>query len=201
MPPANPNLTLAPLQDIEVAKFLVEDAEVGEWMLQGLPSDELSVQNGIMVTRASRYPVLIDPQGQGRIWLMNREEANQLKVTQLNDKFFRNHLEDCLTFGKPLLIENIEEDLDPLLDPILEKRLIKKGKSYIVALADKEVDFCETFKLFCTTRLPNPHYSPEMSAKVTVVDFTVTMAGLEDQLLGEFQMSSNLNLNFELNLD
>ncbi len=68
-----------------------------------------------------RYPVLVDPQGQGRLWLMNREEANQLKVTQLNDKMFRNHLEDCLTFGKPLLIENIEEELDPLLDAVLER--------------------------------------------------------------------------------
>jgi len=172
-------------QGIAVASFLVEESEIGEWMLQGLPSDELSVQNGIMVTRASRYPVLVDPQGQGRIWLMNREEANQLRVTQLNDKFFRNHLEDCLTFGKPMLIENIEEDLDPVLDPVLEKRLVKKGKSYIMPLADKEVDFCDTFKLFCTTRLPNPHYSPELSAKVTIVDFTVTMAGLEDQLLGK----------------
>jgi dynein heavy chain len=46
-----------------------------------------------MVTRATRYPVLVDPQGQGRTWIMHREEANQLKVTQLNDKLFRNHLE------------------------------------------------------------------------------------------------------------
>lgn len=61
--------------------------------LQGLPTDDLSVQNGIMVTRATRYPVLVDPQGQGRTWIMHREEANQLKVTQLNDKLFRNHLE------------------------------------------------------------------------------------------------------------
>lgn len=150
----------------QVTKFLVDDSEVGEWTLQGLPTDELSIQNGIMVTRASRYPVLVDPQGQGRIWIMNREEANQLKITQLNDKMFRNHLEDCLSFGKPLLLENIEEELDPVLDPVLERRLIKKGKSYVIPLADKEVDFTETFRLFCTTRLPNPHFTPELSAKV-----------------------------------
>ncbi len=70
-----------------------------------------------------------------------------------------------------------QEELDPVLDPVLERRLIKKGKSYIIALADKEVDFTDTFKLFFTTRLPNPHFTPELSAKVTVVDFTVTLAG------------------------
>ena len=73
--------------------------------LQGLPTDDLSVQNGIMVTRATRYPVLVDPQGQGRTWIMHREEANQLKVTQLNDKLFRNHLEVCCSMlHLPLLL-------------------------------------------------------------------------------------------------
>ena len=48
-------------------------------------------------------------------------------------------LQDCMSFGKPMLIENIEEELDPMLDPVLEKRLIKKGKSFIMPMADKEV--------------------------------------------------------------
>ena len=80
LPHAPPSSLHPPYPLPQVTKFLVDDSEVGEWTLQGLPTDELSVQNGIMVTRASRYPLLVDPQGQGRLWIMNREEANQLKV-------------------------------------------------------------------------------------------------------------------------
>jgi dynein heavy chain len=167
---------------------------VSRWNVEGLPTDELSIQNGIMVTRATRYPVLVDPQGQGLSWIKAREEKNNLRVTSLQERQFRNHLEDCLSYGKPMLIENIEETLDPVLDPVLEKRHIKKGKNFLIQLADKEVDYTETFMLFCTTRLPNPHYSPEMSAKVTVIDFTVTIVGLEDQLLGKLILKEKQEL-------
>lgn len=98
-------------QNLAVSNFLVAETERGEWTLQGLPTDDLSVQNGIMVTRATRYPVLVDPQGQGLTWLKKREEANGLRVTSLTDKHFRNVLEDCLSAGKSMLVENIEEDL------------------------------------------------------------------------------------------
>ena len=40
------------------------------------------------------------PRLQGRSWLLSREAKNGLRVTQLNDKHFRNILEDCLALGK-----------------------------------------------------------------------------------------------------
>mmetsp|Transcript_61821 Transcript_61821/g.85188 ORF Transcript_61821/g.85188 Transcript_61821/m.85188 type:complete len:127 (+) Transcript_61821:592-972(+) len=82
-----------------------------------------------------------------------------------------------------MLLENIGDELDPSLEPILLKQLTKQGNNYFIKIGDKDIQYNHSFKFFLTTTLPNPHYSPEASVKVTILNFAITPAGLEEQML------------------
>jgi dynein heavy chain len=119
---------------------LVDETTVGEWNLQGLPSDELSIQNGIMMTRSARYPLMVDPQGQAHKWILQREAGEENWMTALNNPRLKDLLQFLMGEGKPCLIEAVEHELDPMLDPILEKQIIIKGRNKKIWVADTEMD-------------------------------------------------------------
>jgi dynein heavy chain len=168
-------------EDLALTEFLVDQATIGEWNLEGLPADDLSIQNGIMVTRSSRYPLMMDPQGQAIKWIKSRE-PDLLKfdtILTLNNPMLKDRLKFPLAEGLPCLIESIENEVDPMLDPILEKQIIVKGRAKLIKISDTDCDYDDQFRLYMTSRLSNPHFSPELAAKATIIDFTVTQGGLE----------------------
>ena len=64
---------------------------------------------------------MIDPQGQANKWVKNMKKANNLHVVKLTDSDFVRTLENCIQFSTPVLMENIREELDPILEPLLQK--------------------------------------------------------------------------------
>lgn len=81
------------------------------------------------------------------------------------------------------MFENVGEQVDPLLDPILLKQVYTVSGIAKIKFGDEEIDYAEDFRLFMTTRLANPHFLPEVSTKATVINFMITDEILCDQLL------------------
>lgn len=74
---------------------------------------------------------MIDPQNQANKWIKNMEKQNGLHVIKHNESNLMRTLENCIQFGHPLLIEDIEEEIDTLLDPVLLKLVFKQVKFQI----------------------------------------------------------------------
>jgi dynein heavy chain len=106
-------------------------------------------------------------------------------VIKLTDGNYLRTLESSIRVGNPVLVEDIGETLDPALEPVLQKAVFTQNGRTLIRLGDTDVDYDPNFKFYLTTKMPNPHYLPEVCIKVTVINFTVTIKGLEDQLLGD----------------
>ena len=53
---------------------MVEPALVREWTMKGLPNDNFSTENGVIVTCGRRWPLMVDPQSQAVKWIKQLEE-------------------------------------------------------------------------------------------------------------------------------
>nr|P0C6F1.1 RecName: Full=Dynein axonemal heavy chain 2; AltName: Full=Axonemal beta dynein heavy chain 2; AltName: Full=Ciliary dynein heavy chain 2 [Mus musculus]CAI52011.1 dynein, axonemal, heavy chain 2 [Mus musculus] len=167
-----------------IDNFLTNPTKVRDWNIQGLPSDAFSTENGIIVTRGNRWALMIDPQGQALKWIKNMEGNQGLKIIDLQMHDYLRVLEHAIQFGFPVLLQNVQEYLDPTLNPVLNKSVARIGGRMLIRIGDKEVEYNPNFRFYLTTKLSNPHYNPETSAKTTIVNFAVKEQGLEAQLLG-----------------
>ncbi|CAE7390546.1 DNAH1 [Symbiodinium sp. CCMP2592] len=179
-------LEMAHTKGCSMSTVLGDPVKIQQWVVCSLPNDQLSIENGIIIDRARRWPLMIDPQRQANKYIKNmgKDTETGIDVCKLSEKNFLRTLELGIQFGKWILLENIGISLDPALEPVLGQQKVKDGSGYVIKLGDKSVTYTETFKFFMTTTLPNPHYSPETSVKVTLLNFAITPSGLEDQMLG-----------------
>lgn len=114
--------------DVDPLTLLTDDAQIAKWNNEGLPSDRMSAENATILTNSTRWPLMIDPQLQGIKWIKNKY-GDSLKIVRLGQKMCLDVIEGALSNGDTVLIENIGESIDAVLDPLLSRNLIKKGKA------------------------------------------------------------------------
>ncbi len=104
-----------------MTKFLGEQVKIQSWNLAGLPKDDTSIENGIIIDKSRRWPLMIDPQNQANKYIKNmgRDQPEQIDVLKTTDSNLMRTIEVAIQFGKWVLVENVGESLDPSLEPIL----------------------------------------------------------------------------------
>ncbi|XP_029708760.2 dynein axonemal heavy chain 7 [Aedes albopictus] len=170
-------------QDFQLATVLGNPVDIRAWNIFGLPSDAFSIESAIIIHNGRRWPLMIDPQGQANKWVRNMEKANRICIIRFNQPDYTRVLENAIQFGLPVLLENVGEEIEPLLEPILLKQVFRQGGTMCIKLGDSIIEYNDSFKFYITTKLRNPHYLPEIAVKVTLLNFMITKTGLQDQLL------------------
>ena len=168
----------------DIVSTLADPVRIRAWNIAGLPADAVSIENGIIVSKARRWPLMIDPQGQANKWVKAMEKETGIDVIKLTEKDYLRTLANGIRFGRAVLLENIAETLDAALEPLLQKQTFKQGGSEVIKMGDDVIPYHPDFRFYMTTKMRNPHYQPEVSVKVSLLNFFVTLDGLEDQLLG-----------------
>lgn len=186
-------------ENISITNILAHPFMIRKWNTEGLPRDEFSTENAILVTRGRRWPLMIDPQEQANRWIRNKERESGLKIIKLSDSNFLRTLENCVRIGMPILLEDLSEQIDPALEPILLKQTFLSGGRVLIRLGDSDVEYDPNFRFYMTTKLSNPHYLPEVCIKVTIINFSVTKQGLEDQILSDVVRLERPDLEEERN--
>ena len=107
---------------------------------------------------------MIDPQAQANKFLKRSSENNErqigFEVIKANDNNLLRQIQQSIQFGRWVLIQNVSNELDPALEPILLQQLIKQGSENMISIGDKMLVYHDNFRLFFTTVLPNPNYTP-----------------------------------------
>ncbi|XP_072546992.1 cytoplasmic dynein 2 heavy chain 1 isoform X2 [Salminus brasiliensis] len=177
------------LQKFDLRHFLCSESEQLIWKSEGLPSDDLSMENALVIlqitalkTRSVACPFLIDPSSRATEWLRTHLKEHRLEVINQQDSSFMTVLELAVRFGKTLIIQEVD-GVEPVLYPLLRQDLIAQGPRYVVQIGDKVIDYNEDFRLFLATRNPSPFIPPDAASVITEVNFTTTRAGLRGQLL------------------
>ncbi|XP_033122293.1 cytoplasmic dynein 2 heavy chain 1-like, partial [Anneissia japonica] len=170
------------LQGFDMRRFLSTESEQLIWKGEGLPSDNLSMENAVIVLQNSLRPFLVDPSSRATEWLKTHLTEQRLEVINQQDANFSTALELAVRFGKTLIIQEIDK-VEPMLYPLLRGDLISQGPRYVVQIGEKIIDYNEDFRLFLTTRHPNPEIPPDAASIVSEINFTTTRAGLTGQLL------------------
>jgi len=171
------------VEGFDFLKIMSSESELLTWKSQSLSADRLSQENAVMIKNGIQVPFIVDPNSQAIQWL--KQYLPTVETVLQQDPKLMSQLELSVRFGKSLIIQEVD-GIENFLFTVLRRDFNRQGPRMVVQLGEKMTDYNENFELFLCTRNSNAidQLPPNAACLVTRVNFSVTRAGLEGQLLG-----------------
>ena len=179
-----------------ITSFLINESETLKLKSEGLPCDQLSLENALIVLNSlsDKTKLIIDPVESATEWFkksvlklnknsLNNKSSNNSDILNISDNKFLTNLELAVRFGKEILIADIDK-IEPVLIPLIRREVIKVGARNVIKVGEKLVDLNNSFKLYLSTRDNSIELSSFLISNLCIVNFTATRSGLESLLLG-----------------
>eukprot|EP01022_Parablepharisma_sp_SALTPOND_P010207 TRINITY_DN1419_c0_g1_i1.p1 TRINITY_DN1419_c0_g1~~TRINITY_DN1419_c0_g1_i1.p1 ORF type:complete len:3283 (-),score=375.81 TRINITY_DN1419_c0_g1_i1:11360-21208(-) len=185
--------------DYSIIKTLGDPVEMKQWNLQGLPQDHVSMENAILATKSNRWPLFLDPEGQANKWVRQLEKHNDLIISNLSSDStkYTKAIIKALQQGKPLLLEDVEADIDFSIYSVLGKKTFRSDVGERIYVGDKDVLYNPSFRLYLVCKNSRSFFTPEIFTMLNVINFAVTFDALEEQLLVEVVLKEKPELENE----
>ncbi|CAD2214773.1 hypothetical protein AGDE_00719 [Angomonas deanei] len=174
------------LTEFNFFKFLREESVQLHYKSEGLPGDELSMDNAVIIQEQIGTPLIEDPSGLATEWLYNHLKAkgDVVERCSVSEDRLVSTLELALRFGKKLLITDVDK-VEPFIYPILRKEIHNEGTKRVIQIGDRRtVDYADGFQLYLITRSTDMQVPPDILSYLTPISFSITLSGLEGQFLG-----------------
>jgi dynein heavy chain len=162
------------------------------WHSHGLPRDDHTIENAIILAICHRAPLIIDPDHAASDFL--KSLPDQIVCLTPTTPFYTKTIEGSVRLGSVVILEEVPLTIDPAIEGFVANRTFHQDGKLFLKLGDRALDCSEKYRLYLTTSIPDPEFGPEVFARATVIDCALTTGAVAASALTKVLEEQNPSL-------